>query len=227
MSDQSVLPKNASLLETGLEKAFRELIYEPGNPFPSLLRPSETPDRMLPYVSRDRGVGSWYDEVVGYQDNRRLASDIWALRSAVGTRAAIKRAVNLLGMSTEIVKRDAYKFGVIVRAIEPPGHANLVGDIVERVELTKSERSVFDVTIAMDSEIGQAASFFAGEIASSVGGISGRSHLHADVCRAVASSVGSVGSNFGSVAGRSFLEFSAYRALLGPSNMFHIEGVLS
>ena len=125
------------------------------------------------------------------------------------------------------MNQGAYKFGVVVRAVEPPSHKNLVGEISDRVELTKSERSVFDVTIAMDSEIGQAASFVAGEIASSVGGLAGRSHLHADACRAIASNVGSVGNNFGAVSGRSSMEFFAYRALLGPSCMFHIEGVLS
>mgnify|MGYP000654566458 CR=1 FL=1 len=226
MSDQSVLPSNSSLLEKGIEKAFRELLYAGGNPFPDLLNPNTTPDHLVPYVAQDRGVDDWYSEDT-IANKRKLASSIWTVRRRAGTRAGIKDSVRSLGVEAEFVKKGAYKFGLIVRATEEPTLSDTVGRIVARVETAKSERSIFDVTLAMESQVGMAQSFVMTGTTEVTGSASGRSRLSADLTRVMVANAGAVVTASNKLSGRSILRAYRYGGMMGAMSVAHFEGVIS
>jgi len=226
MSDQSVLPNNSSLLEQGIEKGFRELLYSSGNPYPALLNPNTTPERLVPYVAQDRGVDDWYSED-SIANKRKLASNIWAVRRRAGTRAGIKESVLSLGLEAEFVNKEAYRFGLIVRATEEPTLSDTIGRIAARVEKAKSERSEFDITLAMESQIGMVQVFAASASTEASGSVSGRSRISAELTRAVAAQANAMAEADSRVAGRSTLRAYRYGAMMGSVNLAHYEGVIS
>lgn len=99
--DYSLLPGNASAFERGVERAFRRLIADVEVPFPHLLDPAKTPAEFLPYLAADRSVIEWQsgdDEAT----KRETVAREWLIKKAAGTRAALRNAVESLGLTATI-----------------------------------------------------------------------------------------------------------------------------
>ncbi|WP_163833384.1 phage tail protein I [Spartinivicinus ruber] len=114
----SILPDNKSLLERGLEVGFYELLQNISSPYPTLLNPKETPEKLLPHLAQDRGVTDWPMEA-SEAEKRHTIEAIWPIRRKAGTACAIKMAVETLGYEATILpwyetNQTPYTFELLV-----------------------------------------------------------------------------------------------------------------
>mgnify|MGYP003110145643 CR=1 FL=1 len=154
MSD-SLLPANASALERAFERAFQELLYDIDAPFPQLLDPQRTPAVFLPYLASDRGVSEWVSGASDAEKRRTIAA-AWPTKRLAGTRKALQRAVESLGMGVEVVAwhrenpvGEPYSLRVVALA-----GGSLTEDtqarLGRRLAMAKAERDVLSLTIASE-----------------------------------------------------------------------------
>jgi phage tail P2-like protein len=148
----SVLPDNASLLERGIEFAFKRLLYEIENPYPDLLNPSLTPAKMLPYLANDRGVTEW-DTNADEFEKRCTVQSIWPIRRLSGTAAAIRYAVESLGMSVDIMPwyktgANPYTFYLNIYCDDVELTSELNTRLDARVSEAFAERDQFSINLA-------------------------------------------------------------------------------
>jgi phage tail P2-like protein len=151
----SLLPANASLLETGLDLAFAKLLERIEPPFPELMDPQATPAEFLPYLAADRGVSEWLSTAPESQKRATVAS-AWAVKRQAGTRRALRLAVESMGLLVEVVPwyrstpADApYSLRIVARALgafDEADHTRLLG----RLEAAKSERDLLMLNIVSE-----------------------------------------------------------------------------
>lgn len=154
MTDYSVLPANASLLERGLDQALARLIDRIEPPFPELMDPRATPVDFLPYLAGDRGVREW-DSAAPEEEKRLTALLAWPTKRLAGTRKALENAVEGLQLVPEVVawyeqvpKGAPYSFKV--RAFAERPYSELINSRLDRrLADAKSERDVLTVSIGL------------------------------------------------------------------------------
>tara|TARA_R110000772_G_scaffold62506_2_gene140463 strand:- start:246 stop:860 length:615 start_codon:yes stop_codon:yes gene_type:complete len=151
----SLLPENASKLERAFERAFLDLLGEIEAPFPQLLDPEQTPAEFLPYLANDRGVGEW-ESTAADAEKRRTVASAWPTARLAGTGKALKRAVESLGLTAEIVPWHKatpvgapYSFQVVALATGRLGE-DTQSRLGRRLDMAKAERDVLSLTIASE-----------------------------------------------------------------------------
>lgn len=156
MSEYSVLPASASLLERGLDQAIGNLIDRIAPPFPELMNPRETPASFLPYLAADRGVNEW--SATAPDSEKRLTVELaWPTKRLAGTRVSLENAIRGLELIPDVVawyeqspKGSPYSFRV--RAFsEKPYSEEMDGRLDRRLAEAKSERDTLSVSVGLSA----------------------------------------------------------------------------
>jgi len=151
MSTTSLLPDNRTTLETALEKTLASYLAKIDSPYPNLWNPATVSPELLPYLAHAKGVSDWGDDTEAAK--RDTVANIWPVQGKAGTRAAVKEAVDSLGFDAEVKRGDgAYQLQVDlwrteIDTLEP----DIVGRVARRVELVKSERDEYALTLNVAS----------------------------------------------------------------------------
>lgn len=152
----SLLPENATRLERGFERAFRQLLEGIGSPHPALLDPQRTPAAFLPYLGVDHGVNEW-DAEASEEEKRRTVAAAWPTKRLAGTRQALEFAVRSLGLEPEVIPwhrddpvGDPYHVHVIAVNNDVLG-ADAQQRLERRLAEAKAERDVLTLEIVGES----------------------------------------------------------------------------
>ena len=98
----SLLPPNSSRLEQALEKVLINNI-ELENKIADIYDINEVDKDFLSYLAWAMGVEIWSKDIKP-EDKRKLVQDFLTIRAMRGTKAAIEKAYDLIGLEAEIIE---------------------------------------------------------------------------------------------------------------------------
>ncbi|WP_122447451.1 phage tail protein I [Pseudomonas viridiflava] len=154
MTDYTVLPPNASVVERGLDLAFGKLLDRIEPPFPDLMDPLKTPVDFLPYLAADRGVTEW-NSAAPEAEKRLTVALAWPTKRLAGTRRALENAILGLQLTPDVTAwyeqtplGQPYTFTVRAFA-DKPYSEEINARLDRRIGEAKSERDVLAVSIGL------------------------------------------------------------------------------
>lgn len=155
MSSTSLLPDNATPLETALERTIIKMLGEIQSPFPALWRPDEAPITQLPWLAEALGVTEW-DASASEIEKRETLKTHWANQRQAGMGVALARAIQPLGVGVLIrpwfeVGLDPYHFEIEINLSGKTLDPILLGRVEQRIVESKSERDTYSVSIIIES----------------------------------------------------------------------------
>lgn len=155
MSSTSLLPDNATPLETALERTIVKMLGEIPSPFPALWRPDEAPAAQLPWLAEALGVTEW-DSDASESEKRETLKSHWANQRQAGMKVALQRAVEPLGLGVNLKPwyefgGSPYSFQIELALGDYPLDSAVLSRAEERVQQVKSERDNYSVVIVIES----------------------------------------------------------------------------
>lgn len=157
MSSTSLLPDNATPLETALERTIAKMLGEIPSPFPALWRPDEVPVAQLPWLAEALGVFEW-DAKAPEMQKRNTLKNHWANQRQAGMEVSLKRAISPLGYGVQL--KPWYEFGgspyYFYLEIDVSGKkidSALLSRVEDRIQLSKSERDDYGLFVVVSSAV--------------------------------------------------------------------------
>lgn len=155
MTKHSVLPANKSLLESGLESAFTQLLDDIPSIYPNLLNANKVDAQLLPYLAADRVVSEW-DSSAPEAEQRKTAHNAWNVRRLAGTKAGILLGLDSVEYDGEILpwhqmtpQGEPYHFELVAwKRYSGLVNHDVVHRMLAHLEDAKSERDTYELTLA-------------------------------------------------------------------------------
>lgn len=155
MSKTSLLPDNATALETALERTLAKLLDDIPSPFPALWRPADAPSEHLPWLAEALGVTEW-DSASSELEKRETLAAQWPNQREAGMGVALRRAISPLGFG--VLLKPWYEYGgapysfiVEITLNNNPIALSLLNRVQQRINESKSERDTYELAIIVEN----------------------------------------------------------------------------